>query len=273
MSKSGVVPISQSAYVALRNAIVELAIEPGSFLLDKDVADIVGASRTPVREALAQLEVEGWIESVPRKGFRVIPVDLREIAEVSELLAAVEALGASALAEERNSLQISVLKESNSQLREVAESGDVSRFLNLDDRFHRLIAADSLSRRLTGSIYAILLDQLHRARKLMPIDNDQMLEHVEEHCLLIMAIELGNKAAADLICKEHRRKIKDRLSGPCSYETLEPGKSRLSEVLELESTRAAGSVSRTREGDERPGDRTRTRGRVRLPRLRTRDEK
>ncbi|WP_276945265.1 GntR family transcriptional regulator, partial [Ferrimicrobium acidiphilum] len=104
-------PLSHSAYVSIRSAIVSLAIEPGSFLLDRDIADLVGASRTPVREALARLEVEGWLESVPRKGYRVRLIDFGELPEVSEMIASLEAAAATRLAKTPNAVVFSMLRE------------------------------------------------------------------------------------------------------------------------------------------------------------------
>lgn len=211
MPRGSVVPLSQSAYQSIRSAIVDLTLPPGSFFLDRDVADLVGASRTPIREALARLEVEGWVESVPRKGFRVSGVDLDEVSEMAEMVAGIEAAGCISLATEQDRVRTSLLRETNAQLGAYAEEGDVVAFLLHDDRFHRLTAAGGLSHRLTGSIYSLLIDQLHRARRLRPASTDDLLRHVEEHRLLIMSLELGDSEAAALICRGHRRRMVERL--------------------------------------------------------------
>lgn len=211
MAKGSVVPLSQSAYESIRAAIVDLTFPPGSFFLDRDVADLVGASRTPIREALARLEVEGWVESVPRKGFRVSIVDLEEVAEMAEMVAGIEASGCVALAREQDRVRTSLLREANGQLSRLADEGDAVGFLLHDDRFHRLTVVAGLHHRLTGSIYSLLIDQLHRARRLRPASLDDLRRHVEEHRLLIMALELGDAEAAALICRGHRRRLVDRL--------------------------------------------------------------
>ncbi|ACU53185.1 transcriptional regulator, GntR family [Acidimicrobium ferrooxidans DSM 10331] len=211
MPRGSVVPLSQSAYQSIRSAIVDLTLPPGSFFLDRDVADLVGASRTPIREALARLEVEGWVESVPRKGFRVSGVDLDEVSEMAEMVAGIEAAGCISLATEQDRVRTSLLRETNAQLGVFAEEGNVVAFLLHDDRFHRLTAAGGLGHRLTGSIYSLLIDQLHRARRLRPASPGDLLRHVEEHRLLIMSLELGDAEAAALICRGHRRRMVERL--------------------------------------------------------------
>lgn len=210
--KSNTVPLSHSAYLSIRSAIVSLAIEPGSFLLDRDVADLVGASRTPVREALARLEVEGWLESVPRKGYRVRLIDFAELPEVSEMIASLEAAAATRLAKAPNAVVFSVLRELNEQLVIGLEHGNPDEFILIDDRFHQVLLGDAAHYPLSGGIYSLLIDQLHRARLLLPPTGAEQDHHVNEHRLLILSMELGDSQAASLLSRSHRMRIVERLS-------------------------------------------------------------
>ncbi len=211
MPRSSVVPLSQSAYLSIRSAIVELKIEPGSFLLDRDIADTVGASRTPVREALARLEVEGWIESVPRKGYRVLPINYEELPEIIGMLSGIEEAGAVAMAGEGNRFKVSVLRDINAQLRLLADDGDWEMFLGLDNNFHRMAVSEAVGHHLTGSIYSLRVDQLHRARKRQPLAIGELRHHVEEHRVFILAVELGDADAAALLARGHRQRLANRL--------------------------------------------------------------
>jgi len=242
VARASVVSLSESAYQSIRAAIVDLTFPPGSFFLDRDVADLVGASRTPIREALTRLEVEGWVESVPRKGFRVSPVDFDEIAEMSEMIAGMEASGCVVLAREQDRVRTSLLREANAQLSQLADEGDVVGFLFADDRFHRLTVAGGLRRRLTGSIYSLLIDQLHRARRLRPASKEDLARHVEEHRLLIMALELGDAEAAALLCRGHRRRLVERLRTSLESPSRELGSSGLAVEL-AEEDRVAPAIA------------------------------
>jgi DNA-binding GntR family transcriptional regulator len=210
--KSNTVPLSHSAYVSIRSAIVSLAIEPGSFLLDRDIADLVGASRTPVREALARLEVEGWLESVPRKGYRVRLIDFGELPEVSEMIASLEAAAATRLAKTPNAVVFSMLRELNEQMVAGVEHENPDEFILLDDRFHRVLLGEAAHYPLSGGVYALLVDQLHRARLMMPPTVAEQDHHVNEHRLLILSMELGDSQAASLLSRSHRMRIVERLS-------------------------------------------------------------
>src|ERR1700692_3831326 len=66
--------LAQKAYSALRSAITYLRLSPGQAYREREIVDALGISRTPVREALVRLEVEGWIRINPRRGFCVSPI-------------------------------------------------------------------------------------------------------------------------------------------------------------------------------------------------------
>ncbi|AVD54569.1 hypothetical protein BEH_24730 (plasmid) [Priestia filamentosa] len=81
--------LPQRAYLAIRHAIRHLQLPPGQTVLEREMAEILGMSRTPVRESLIRLETEGWVRLIPRRGFIVAPLvadDLQQIYEVVEAL-------------------------------------------------------------------------------------------------------------------------------------------------------------------------------------------
>lgn len=249
--KSNTVPLSHSAYLSIRSAIVSLAIEPGSFLLDRDIADLVGASRTPVREALARLEVEGWLESVPRKGYRVRMIDYGELPEVSEMIASLEAAAATRLAKDPNAVVFSVLREINEQLAVGLERENPDRFILLDDRFHRILLGDAAHYPLSGGVYSLLVDQLHRARLLLPPTPAEQDHHVNEHRLLILSMELGDSQAASLLSRSHRMRIVERLNS-LTVQAHEADETSPANELVVPRPKARISLRRLRETRHEP---------------------
>jgi len=211
MARGNSVLLSESAYRRLREAIVTTEVQPGTFLLDRDIADLVGASRTPVREALARLATEGWIESVPRRGYRVRTLDLEELPQLGEMVGGVEAAAAGALAEAPNPSRLAYLRELSEQCTLAVEQLDLEGFLAADDRFHRYLLGDASKYPLSGTLYQLMVDQLHRMRRLAaPSPRDQG-RHVEEHRLMMLAMELADREAARLLARGHRARMVERL--------------------------------------------------------------
>ena len=87
-----------SAYRQLRKQILSNELPPGSETLEADLGRALGMSRTPVREAIVRLEYEGLVEVVPRRGIRVVPITLRDIREINEVLGWLEVLAAEKVA-------------------------------------------------------------------------------------------------------------------------------------------------------------------------------
>ena len=93
-------PLRELVFETLREAIASGRLKPGQRLMELQLAEDLGVSRTPVREAIRQLELEGLVVMVPRKGAYVAELSLRDMAEVFEMRAALDGLAA-ALAAER----------------------------------------------------------------------------------------------------------------------------------------------------------------------------
>jgi DNA-binding GntR family transcriptional regulator len=211
MARGNSVLLSESAYRRLREAIVTAEVRPGSFLLDRDIAALVGASRTPVREALARLATEGWIESVPRRGYRVRTLELGELPQLGEMVGGVEAAASGHLAEAPNPPRLAYLRQLAEECVKAVERPDLEGFLTADDRFHRYLLGDVSRYPLSGMFYQLMVDQLHRMRRLAePAPRDQA-RHVEEHRLLLLAMELGDHEAARLLARGHRARMVERL--------------------------------------------------------------
>ena len=88
------VPLREAVYTALRKAILTGEIAPGERLTEMKLGDMLGTSRTPIREALRKLEMEGLVKIIPRSGARVAPItesDLRDVLEVRRSLDSLSA--------------------------------------------------------------------------------------------------------------------------------------------------------------------------------------
>jgi len=149
-------PVRTQVAAKLRQAIISRRFEPGQRLIERELCDLTGASRTPVREALRQLESEGLVTMVPNRGPVVAEVTSEQAAEIYDVRAALEALAARRFAERATDEQIDALHEAVVEYeRAVAEDG-LRNLLEVKDRFYAILF-EGARNRMIGS----MLEPLH----------------------------------------------------------------------------------------------------------------
>jgi len=142
------VSIREKVRDVIRNDVYEGRIKEGSRLVEAQLAKQINTSRTPVREALHMLEMEGLLESIPRVGYRVKPIKWEELEELCEIRCVNEILAAK-WAMERMTLKELQLLENNLELSQKnVEQGNTKSFWDFDTKFHESIALFSRSERL-----------------------------------------------------------------------------------------------------------------------------
>lgn len=141
-------PIREKVRKVIRNDILDGRIPPGTRLVEGRLAKEIKISRTPVREALHMLEMEGLLEVVPRVGYRVRELKWRELEEICEIRAVNETLSARWAMERITSKQIQALEKNLAVMEADAAKGNPKTFLDLDAEFHEIIARSSGSKRL-----------------------------------------------------------------------------------------------------------------------------
>ena len=140
--------LGSRVYRTIRDDILEGKYHSGDELKEKNIGDELGVSRTPVREALRQLELEGLVSIVPNKGAFVIGVSLQDIQDIYEIRALLEGLCAKWAAINISDEQITEMDE-NLVLSEFHESkGNYEQLVSLDNRFHEIMYEASGSREL-----------------------------------------------------------------------------------------------------------------------------
>ena len=155
------------AYDRLKFEITHSKLPPGFQAPEPDIAERLGMSRTPVREALIRLEADGLVNLVPRRGVRVLGVTVQDLMEVYDLLGALEPLAISNLAGRRIAPQD--LEELEDLIREmeVALAGsDLDGWAQAEDGFYRMLLALNDNRRLEKIVLG-LHDQIRRGRMVL----------------------------------------------------------------------------------------------------------
>jgi DNA-binding GntR family transcriptional regulator len=192
--------LAEKAYHAIRELIVSLELAPGSVIDERELIERLEIGRTPVREALRRLSQERLVEVYPRRGMFVTPVDVRELARLSEVRAVLEpeaARLAAARATDDDRAQIeSLLDELD------AGGSDDRELMALDERIHRTIyrAAHNDLLEATLEQYYVLALRIW----VMALDRQQELEHaVQEHRTLLEAIRDGDGELAGTTMSSH----------------------------------------------------------------------
>jgi DNA-binding GntR family transcriptional regulator len=170
--------------------------------MEKDLAERLGVSRTPVREALRKLEIEGFVDMVPRKGAIVKQVTAKEIADVLEIRAVLESFAAKTACRCMDEEQKALLELAKEAFNKVASEGDVDKMADKDMEFHGLIYAAAKNDRLTAIINN-LGEQIYRYRVTYLYDKKYIKTIISEHDGITQAIFKNDEDKAALIAAEH----------------------------------------------------------------------
>ena len=145
----------QIVLVELRKAILEGTLQPGQRLRQDDIASSLGVSRIPVREALRQLEAEGFVVTVPHRGTVVAGLSAEDIEEIYLMRVALEGLAARLAAVKIGPRELTEMHELHLQIERASQSPDLQEFLRLDRSFHATHYSSALRPRLWQRISSL----------------------------------------------------------------------------------------------------------------------
>ena len=133
-------------YHRLKNAILDGVYKPGESLIEMKLAKELGVSRTPIREAIRQLELEGLVSSIPNKGVVVEGVTMQDVEDIYDIRKMIEGLAARWAAEKITDEQLKELKDILDLMEFFTDKENVEKFSELDSKFHEIIFKASNSR-------------------------------------------------------------------------------------------------------------------------------
>jgi len=177
------------AYKEIKKAIIQHDIEPGSMLNERSLSESLGISRTPLKLALQQLELEGWITSVPRKGIFIKTINRRDVDDIFQLRKANEVLVIELLIPLLYDEAIVKIKELDEQLS--VNKGNPVKFVYYDSSFHLFLAELSQNLRLYQLIEN-LTDHFNWYRFASLKAGISLDEIHYEHTLIIEGLKAGN---------------------------------------------------------------------------------
>lgn len=214
---------AERVYAYVKRAVLERHWEGGTFLTEGELASAVGVSRTPVREALLRLEMEGLIRLYPKKGALVLPVSAQEIADVVETRLLVEhhaARKAASAAHDtggptdgRPSGLIARLEELLERQRRQAEAGELAELAVSDRCFHAEIVR-STGNQILDRLYDQLRDrQLRMGVAVMHAHPERIAKNIAEHTQILRALREGDPDAAAAAVQRHVATVGELLRG------------------------------------------------------------
>ena len=200
-------------YDVLRTAIMEMDIysEDVDLRLDeRQLAEQLGISRTPIREALAKLEQEGFVDIKPRKGVYVKPKTLDEVLEMVVVWAALESMAARLVTQVATDAEIKTLRELGVKHNDDSNRAEIEEYSEANIKFHqRILELSKCS--LMENTANNLLQHMHAVRRRAMHEGDRIERSVVDHMAIIEAIENREGELAAMLVRDHTMKLHDHI--------------------------------------------------------------
>lgn len=195
-------PLRDVVFQTLRQAILRGKLEPGERLMELHLADMLGVSRTPVREAIRKLELEGLVITIPRKGAVVAQITRTDLEDVLEVRCALEELAVRKACRNMTAQQLGALREAASRFEREIAAGDLMETAQADVDFHEMISDATGNRRLI-QILNNIRSQVYRYRLENLKNKASHQDLIREHTSLIEALERHDEEQAVKYIRMH----------------------------------------------------------------------
>jgi len=194
-------PLSEKIAFTIRNNIIKGIIKPGERLVEPKLSEMLGISRTPIREALRLLEMEGFIEIIPRRGAVVTTLTRRDIDDIFIIKMKLEPLASKLAVQYLEKNDIDKLKELASKM-EAGSAKGVTQLINWNYDFHNIFIYKCNNERLIKMLEG-LQQQFKRATVYSFTTEGRTREVGDEHQELIAAFEAKDEASVEKIVETH----------------------------------------------------------------------
>lgn len=203
-------PLRETVCEVLRNAIKRGILEPGERLMEVQLAEELGISRTPVREAIRKLEQEGYVIMMPRRGTYVSSLSVHDVKEIFEIRSALETLAAVLATMRIEPEELDKLRALLTEIEGHIKNNNMDKIVATDIEFHGLLYQVSRNERLVA-IISNLMEQLARFRTLSMSYPGRLQETLAEHRAMVEAIAAGNEDAAREAAERHMEQAEETL--------------------------------------------------------------
>ena len=195
-------PLRDVVFNTLRRAILRGELKPGERLMEIRLANKLGVSRTPIREAIRKLELEGLVLMVPRKGAEVAEITEKNLRDVLEVRCALEELAVQLACDRIDPERMQQLLDAAAHFRDILGTADITELGEADEAFHDVIFQATDNRRLI-QLLNNLREQMYRYRIEYLKKKECYPQLLEEHAAIIQAIREHDKVKATEITVQH----------------------------------------------------------------------
>ena len=194
-------PLRDVVFNTLRQAILRGELKPGERLMEIQLANKLGVSRTPIREAIRKLELEGLVLMIPRKGAEVAEITEKSLRDVLEVRRALEELSVQLACEKITKEEIRELDRVAKEFQQVVKSSDITEIAEVDVRFHDIIYTATDNQKLI-QLLNNLREQMYRYRVEYLKRDGVFPQLIAEHEAIIRHIENNEKEkATEVMCR------------------------------------------------------------------------
>ncbi|MDE7431301.1 MAG: GntR family transcriptional regulator [Lachnospiraceae bacterium] len=187
MAIDNYLPLRDVVFITLREAILKGELEPGERLMEIALAQKLGVSRTPIREAIRKLELEGLVVMAPRKGAEVAEITLKDLRDVLEVRKNLEELAVELACKKATENDIEEMKLAHEEFIKTLSQKDLTVIAEADVKFHDVIYRTTGNKRLI-QILNNLREQMYRYRLEYIKDEKKRMIVTDEHLQIIEAI-------------------------------------------------------------------------------------
>lgn len=195
-------PLRDVVFNTLRRAILRGELKPGERLMEIQLANKLGVSRTPIREAIRKLELEGLVLMVPRKGAEVAEITEKNLRDVLEVRCVLEELAVQLACDRIDPERMQQLLDAAAHFRDILGTADITELGEADEAFHDVIFQATDNRRLI-QLLNNLREQMYRYRIEYLKKKECYPQLLEEHAAIIQAIREHDKVKATEITVQH----------------------------------------------------------------------
>ena len=201
-------PLREIVYEELKRQILVGEIAPGTRMMEVELADVMGVSRTPVREAIRKLEKEGLVTIEPRKGAYASNISIKDMVDVLEVRQGLEGMAAAIASGKITERQKADLLNVVEKYKAAVESANIEEIIKYDEEFHSMIISISGNKTLM-QVFSTVQELALRFRYIYYDDFNRYESMPREHQLIEDAIMSGDAEKARVAAGDHVSKLKE----------------------------------------------------------------
>ncbi len=201
-------PLREIVYEELKRQILVGEIAPGTRMMEVELADVMGVSRTPVREAIRKLEKEGLVTIEPRKGAYASNISIKDMVDVLEVRQGLEGMAAAIASGKITERQKADLLNVVEKYKAAVEAANIEEIIKYDEEFHSMIISISGNKTLM-QVFSTVQELALRFRYIYYDDFNRYESMPKEHQLIEEAIMSGDAEKARVAAGDHVSKLKE----------------------------------------------------------------